>query len=262
MDLISPYYKHLLNRLHHQRPRGFGNTAWLKGLEQFTDGHKSFLDYGCGKGNVVNGLKERYPDALVRGYDPGMPDFDKVPDSSETYEFLLCTDVLEHIEPDRIDNVLQHINFLFTKKAYLMIDTVPARKFLPDGRNMLAGFHTTGKFRKVLTTEVEMTPTNSDNIALNELNKIIAEQKGVTVNDLALKGPDGETVAEDNEKADPVATYSETTSTAGDGVLDDNVLAAQYRSQADALFKEAKALREQAEELVPTKRKTKKTESA
>ena len=104
MDLISPYYKHLLNRLHHQRPRGFGNTAWLKGLEQFTDGHKSFLDYGCGKGNVVNGLKERYPDALVRGYDPGMPDFDKVPDSSETYEFLLCTDVLEHIEPDRIDN--------------------------------------------------------------------------------------------------------------------------------------------------------------
>ena len=135
MDLISPYYKHLLNRLHHQRPRGFGNTAWLKGLEQFTDGHKSFLDYGCGKGNVVNGLKERYPDALVRGYDPGMPDFDKVPDSSETYEFLLCTDVLEHIEPDRIDNVLQHINFLFTKKAYLMIDTVPARKFLPDGRN-------------------------------------------------------------------------------------------------------------------------------
>ena len=40
-------------------------------------------------------------------------------------------------------------------------------------------------------------------------------------------------------------------------------LAAQYRSQADALFKEAKALREQAEELVPTKRKAaKKTESA
>ena len=43
-----------------------------------------------------------------------------------------------------------------------------------------------------------------------------------------------------------------------EGVLTDEDLAAQYRSQADALFKEAKALREQAEELKPTKRKTKK----
>ena len=38
-------------------------------------------------------------------------------------------------------------------------------------------------------------------------------------------------------------------------VLSDEQLAASYRSQADRLFKEAKALREQAEDLVPTKRK-------
>ena len=37
------------------------------------------------------------------------------------------------------------------------------------------------------------------------------------------------------------------------------MLAAQYRSQADTLYKEAKALRAQAEELVPTiKKKTAK----
>ena len=128
-------------RQYHKEHTEYGNGGGLKfylqhiiDLVQDTKA-ETLLDYGCGKGNVVNGLKERYPDALVRGYDPGMPDFDKVPDSSETYEFLLCTDVLEHIEPDRIDNVLQHINFLFTEKAYLMIDTIPARKFLPDGRN-------------------------------------------------------------------------------------------------------------------------------
>ena len=167
----------------------------------------------------------------------------------------------ENLSADEHDTLIKAVESASGQEAYEFGEAM-ARTFLPDGRNMLAGFHTTGKFRKVLTTEVEMTPTNSDNIALNELNKIIAEQKGVTVNDLALKGPDGETVAEDNEKADPVATYSETTSTAGDGVLDDNALAAQYRSQADDLYKEAKALREQAEELVPTKRKTKKTESA
>ena len=48
-----------------------------------------------------------------------------------------------------------------------------------------------------------------------------------------------------------------------EGVLTDDQLAAQYRSQADAMFKEAKRLREQAEELAPTKKKaTKKTEES
>jgi hypothetical protein len=44
--------------------------------------------------------------------------------------------------------------------------------------------------------------------------------------------------------------------------MTDEVMAASLRSQADAMFKEAKSLREQAEELVPTKRKTKSKESA
>jgi hypothetical protein len=129
---------------------------------------------------------------------------------------------------------------------------------------MLAGFHTTGKIRKVKTTEVEMTPTNSDVISLDELNKIIADQQGVTVADLALKGPDGETVKAKTETVDPASVYTdEATTEVQDGIVTDEVLAAQYRSQADAMFKEAKALREQAEELVPTKRKAaKKTESA
>jgi len=46
-------------------------------------------------------------------------------------------------------------------------------------------------------------------------------------------------------------------------VLSDEDLAAQYRSQADALYKEAKSLRAKAEELVPTIKKSKKaTQSA
>jgi len=46
------------------------------------------------------------------------------------------------------------------------------------------------------------------------------------------------------------------------GVLSDEDLAASYRSQADRLFKEAKSLREQAEELVPTKKKSKASAEA
>ena len=46
------------------------------------------------------------------------------------------------------------------------------------------------------------------------------------------------------------------------GVISDEQLAASYRSQADAMFKEAKRLREQAEELVPTKQKSKASAEA
>lgn len=133
------------------------------------------------------------------------------------------------------------------------------RMRLPDGLNMLTGLQKYGKIAKVKTDTIEMTPDTKTVINLAELNKIIAEQKGVTVADLALKGPDGETVqpADANDGVDAVGTYS-SEQAQDTNVLTDEQLAASYRSQADALFKEAKALREQAEELVPTKkRKTK-----
>ena len=133
-----------------------------------------------------------------------------------------------------------------------------ARSSLSDGRNMLAAFHKTGKLTKVATNLIEMTPNNNTSLPLDELNKTIAEQKGVTVNDLAMKDPQGATIAEvkDAPVADPAASY---TAPATSDVLTDEALAAQYRSQADSLFKEAKTLREQAEQLVPTKRKSKTT---
>ena len=129
---------------------------------------------------------------------------------------------------------------------------VMARTRLADGRNMLAAFHTTGKMAKVSTKDVEMTPNTQTVILLSDLNEMIAEQKGVTVADLAVS--DGSTT-----KAAPAV---ETAPVADTGVLTDEDLAAQYRSQADALFKEAKALREQAEALVPTKKKIAKTKES
>jgi hypothetical protein len=123
--------------------------------------------------------------------------------------------------------------------------TVMARTKLSDGSNMLARFHTTGKMVKVPTTDVEMIPNNNTTIKLSELNEAIAEQRGVSVADLAVMGA---TPAATNETVEVPATT--------DGVLTDEELAAQYRSQADTMFKEAKRLREQAEELSPTKKKT------
>jgi hypothetical protein len=171
----------------------------------------------------------------------------------------------ENLNADEHDSLIRTVESAAGQDAVEFGEAM-ARAYLPDGRNMLAGFHTTGKIRKVPTNMVEMTPTGNDSISLDELNNLIAEQQGVTVADLAIKGPDGETVQADTESVDPASVYAENNTPATEEsseLLTNEQLAAQYRSQADALFKEAKALREQAEELVPTKRKTtKKTESA
>lgn len=135
-----------------------------------------------------------------------------------------------------------------------------ARTQLQDGRNMLSGFHTTGKLVKVPTEIVELTPNNQSSVNLKELNEMIAQQQGVTVADLAPADPTGST-PQATAPAEPV-TVEQMATAPTDGVLTDDQLAAQYRSQADSLFKEAKRLREQAEELVPTKKKTSKAKES
>ena len=133
---------------------------------------------------------------------------------------------------------------------------VMMRSQLPDGRNMLAGFHSTGKMTKVPTKDVEMTPNRNTTILLSELNELIAQQKGVSVEDLAVQP---NTRTQPTESAQP--TVEEPVAVTQSEIITDEDLAAKYRSDADRLFKEAKRLREEAEKLAPTK-KTKKTEES
>ena len=140
--------------------------------------------------------------------------------------------------------------------------TVMMRTQLSDGSNMLARFHTTGKMVKVKTAEIEMIPNQNTSIRLSDLNEAIAQQRGVTVNDLAVKSASGQTKAPIGSN-DPKMTASEMAAAAPsvapvaeDGVITDEALAKKFRSDADRLSKEAAELRRQAEELVPTKKKT------
>tara|TARA_Y100001978_G_scaffold35319_1_gene31256 strand:- start:30129 stop:30749 length:621 start_codon:yes stop_codon:yes gene_type:complete len=161
----------------------------------------------------------------------------------------------ESLAAEEHDSLMTLIESQAGQEAYELGEAM-ARATLPDGRIMLSAFHATGKMNKVDSARVEMVPNSSTTVNLSELNRNIADQKGVSVADLALKGPDGNTVPDQTApKVDATAMYSENEVATDDGVLTDEQLAASYRSQADRLFKEAKALREQAEELVPTKRK-------
>lgn len=132
--------------------------------------------------------------------------------------------------------------------AYELATVLSVRKF-SDGYSMLGALHQTGKLKKVPTSSVTMQPgpQRESWVKLDELNKIIAEQKGVGIDELALtsNGEPGKTDA--------------TASTSTDGVLSDDDLAKQYRAQADTLYKEVQELRKKADELSPKKSTAKKT---
>ena len=142
---------------------------------------------------------------------------------------------------------------------------VMARTTLSDGSNMLANFHSNGKLTKVPMDQVEMLPNPNYTIGLDELNKVIAEQKGTDIAGLALKDPnelpEGSTLTEAGTVNEMPATtkvqaeaQEANIQAPNNAAITDEQLAASYRSQADSMFKEAKRLREQAEELVPTKK--------
>lgn len=135
-QLISDHYIGQNLELH-QRPEGFGGSgkkhvdrvlAYARELPA-----KSILDYGSGEGTLSKACKAKGWTGFFGEYDPGMPG--KLANLPKPAELLVCTDVLEHIEPDYLDNVLRHMLALTGRGAFLTIATRPANKVLPDGRN-------------------------------------------------------------------------------------------------------------------------------
>jgi hypothetical protein len=132
------------------------------------------------------------------------------------------------------------------------------RNYFSDGNNMLKWLHTNGLLLKMATSSIEMCPTTSITVMLSELNQIIAEQRGVPVDDLSLKSnipqvKETEIKKVEEVKSDVTKTSSASVNeTAPTGSAEDQ--AKFYRSQADKLAKDAAAMRRKAEELSPTKK--------
>ena len=163
----------------------------------------------------------------------------------------------DSLESDAHDALMNLVESNAGQSAYELAEAMD-RAVLPDGRNMLRAFAATGKFSKMPTDKIEMTPDMQNTVVLSELNDAIATQKGVTVEDLALQ-PQSSNNAEKSESTPKPVVAEAPVAPSSNDVLSDEDLAAQYRSQADSLFKEAKRLREQAEDLVPTKKSSKKS---
>ena len=154
---------------------------------------------------------------------------------------------------DTLMNIIESDN---GQQANELADILSSRKF-PDGSNMLGYLHNGGHLIKVKTSLVNMTPDSQTVIGLDELNKIIAEQKGITLDQLAVSDgsqtpPAKKTSKVINDYVNPESA-NVTQSTTGDF----DITPSEMRSRADALFKQAQVLRKRADELDPPKKKSK-----
>lgn len=131
--LITDDYKDQLRRLHEAKPN-WGSTArrWSQPVIAFGRGlgAVTVLDYGSGTGALRPDLESA--GFRVSEYDPGMPGLDASPENAD---LVACLDVLEHIEPDCLGDVLAHVGRLAFRGVFAVIALYPAGNILPDGRN-------------------------------------------------------------------------------------------------------------------------------
>jgi hypothetical protein len=130
MQLISEDYCGLNRHMHKQYgDYGGGGQRHFHEVKEIAEsmGTTDILDYGCGKST----LSMQFPYA-IKQYDPAILRFSALP---EPADLVVCTDVLEHIEPDLIGNVMKHLQTLTRKGIFAVAATGPSLKYLPDGRN-------------------------------------------------------------------------------------------------------------------------------
>lgn len=122
----------LLNKKQHQVDKNFGTAVKhkVKDIKRFCESIGCFeiLDYGCGKGLLKQMLGPSYE---VHEFDPAIEGKQVI--HKALYPIVVCSDVLEHVEPIMISKVLFHIQDLTRFGVYLTISTSPGTRKLPDG---------------------------------------------------------------------------------------------------------------------------------
>jgi hypothetical protein len=169
--------------------------------------------------------------------------------------------IMKVVEEDQAQTSFEFGEILFTRT-------------FPDGRPMLQALRADEILRKVPTDQVEMTPTTVDVVGLHQLNTLIAEQKNCAVDDLytfvsGAPKKSNATVEEIVEIKDlgrdigePNIPAAQPLKAGLNEALDDKSIARSYRSQADAMYKEAARLRKEADSLDPPQKKTTKVKES
>lgn len=131
--LLSGRYRTEIGRLHRVDgswgSRGY-NWAYMVAGIALIERCSTILDYGCGKGTLSETL--RVGGLHSKGYDPGIAGKEYPPAPAD---LVVCTDVLEHIEPDCLASVIGDLVRVTRRLLFVAISTRPAGRQLSDGRN-------------------------------------------------------------------------------------------------------------------------------
>ncbi len=109
MALVTPEYAKSLSNIHLSN-KGWGNSVLkyaagdVQGMLNSHPYIRTVLDYGCGKGALKVALAASHPHVNVAEYDPGIPGKDVLPKGE--FDLVFSCDVLEHVERDKIDEVI------------------------------------------------------------------------------------------------------------------------------------------------------------
>ena len=134
-QLISEEYRDMQQELHQNPNYGVASVQYAPLVAEVMKAAKTreLLDYGAGKGRLGATLETIFTEPLtIHHYDPAIPQWSRPP---EPCKFVACIDVLEHIEPHLIDNVLDDLQRVTAGIGVFTVHTKPAVKILRDGRN-------------------------------------------------------------------------------------------------------------------------------
>ena len=154
--------------------------------------------------------------------------------------------IMELVETEQAQDCFEFAEIMFVR-------------YFPDGRPMLRALQADNRLIKMPTDSIIMTPGPQSEIELSQLNVLIAEQRNCTIDDLCsfVKGGPGYPGPTANLGSTSVSAPAPTPAAAESvGVLTDQDLAKSYRSQADAMYKEAARIRKEADSLDPPKKKS------
>lgn len=133
--LISEEYRRLQEELHRNPDYGMASVGYAPLVAEILAQVRAteLLDYGAGKGRLGQTLRQQIQGPLtIHHYDPAIPEWSAPP---APCRFVACIDVLEHIEPHLLDNVLDDLKRVTAGVGVFTVHTGPAVKVLPDGRN-------------------------------------------------------------------------------------------------------------------------------
>lgn len=131
---ISDSYKAQQEHLHKTTNYGVASIKYADLVTQIINRLEvtHLLDYGSGaRMNLGKHIKPAHK-LQYQAYDPCVAELSGMPVPAQ---MVACIDVLEHIEPEFLDNVLDHLATLTEAVCFLTVHTGPAGKTLPDGRN-------------------------------------------------------------------------------------------------------------------------------